>query len=159
MNDPKGREIVLKLAGISDIFIHNLIPGSIEKLGLGYDEIDYVIVTHLHLDHAGGAGLLVRELNRAQLLVHERGARHMVNPERLLKSVLAGSPNTRTVFYAHEVASVRPIVEKLPLDCGVPPSLLKILDLDDAVCSVELLNMYFSGVDFHRTKPADIKVY
>jgi crotonobetainyl-CoA:carnitine CoA-transferase CaiB-like acyl-CoA transferase len=39
MNDPQGREIILKLATISDIFVHNLIPGSIEKLGLGYEEI------------------------------------------------------------------------------------------------------------------------
>jgi crotonobetainyl-CoA:carnitine CoA-transferase CaiB-like acyl-CoA transferase len=39
MSDPQGREIILKLATISDIFVHNLIPGSIEKLGLGYEDI------------------------------------------------------------------------------------------------------------------------
>jgi crotonobetainyl-CoA:carnitine CoA-transferase CaiB-like acyl-CoA transferase len=39
MSNPQGREVILKLATISDIFIHNLIPGSIEKLGLGYEEI------------------------------------------------------------------------------------------------------------------------
>ena len=36
MSDPQGREIILKLAAISDIFVHNLIPGSIEKLDLGF---------------------------------------------------------------------------------------------------------------------------
>jgi crotonobetainyl-CoA:carnitine CoA-transferase CaiB-like acyl-CoA transferase len=39
MSDPQGREVILKLATISDIFVHNLIPGSIEKLGLGYEDI------------------------------------------------------------------------------------------------------------------------
>jgi crotonobetainyl-CoA:carnitine CoA-transferase CaiB-like acyl-CoA transferase len=39
MSDPQGREIILKLAAITDIFVHNLIPGSIEKLGLGYEDI------------------------------------------------------------------------------------------------------------------------
>lgn len=39
MNDPQGREVILKLATISDIFVPNLIPGSIEKLGLGYEDI------------------------------------------------------------------------------------------------------------------------
>jgi crotonobetainyl-CoA:carnitine CoA-transferase CaiB-like acyl-CoA transferase len=39
LNDPHGREVILKLTTISDIFVHNLIPGSIEKLGLGYEDI------------------------------------------------------------------------------------------------------------------------
>jgi crotonobetainyl-CoA:carnitine CoA-transferase CaiB-like acyl-CoA transferase len=39
MSDPQGREIILKLAAISDIFVHNLIPGSIEKLDLGFEAI------------------------------------------------------------------------------------------------------------------------
>jgi crotonobetainyl-CoA:carnitine CoA-transferase CaiB-like acyl-CoA transferase len=39
MREPQGREIILKLATISDIFVHNLIPGSLEKQGLGYEDI------------------------------------------------------------------------------------------------------------------------
>jgi len=39
MHEPQGREIVLRLATISDIFVHNLIPGSLEKQGLGYEDI------------------------------------------------------------------------------------------------------------------------
>jgi len=42
MHDPKGREIILKLATISDIFVHNLIPGSLEKQGLGYEDIRFL---------------------------------------------------------------------------------------------------------------------
>ena len=42
-----------------------------------------VIPTHVHLDHAGGAGLLMQQLPQARLLVHARGARHMVDPSQL----------------------------------------------------------------------------
>jgi hypothetical protein len=48
-----------------------------------------VIPTHVHLDHAGGAGLLMRELPSATLVVHPRGARHMIAPEVLYQSALA----------------------------------------------------------------------
>lgn len=55
----------------------------LRALGLARDAVDWVIPTHVHLDHAGGAGLLMRELPAARLLVHPRGARHMVDPSAL----------------------------------------------------------------------------
>lgn len=60
----------------------------VRKLGVSLEDIDYIILTHIHLDHAGGAGSLASEMTKAQVLVHHRGARHMVNPERLLKGVV-----------------------------------------------------------------------
>jgi glyoxylase-like metal-dependent hydrolase (beta-lactamase superfamily II) len=56
---------------------------ALEALGLARDAVDWVIPTHVHLDHAGGAGLLMRELPAARLLVHPRGARHMIDPSAL----------------------------------------------------------------------------
>ncbi|WP_077034911.1 MBL fold metallo-hydrolase [Pelomonas sp. KK5] len=56
---------------------------ALEHLGLARDAVDWVIPTHVHLDHAGGAGLLMRELPAARLLVHPRGMRHMVDPSVL----------------------------------------------------------------------------
>ncbi len=56
---------------------------ALEELGLSRDDVDYVIVTHVHLDHAGGAGQMMRELPRARLVVHPRGARHMIDPSKL----------------------------------------------------------------------------
>ncbi len=47
------------------------------------DEVSHIIVTHVHLDHAGGAGLLMEMLPHATLVVHPRGARHMIDPSRL----------------------------------------------------------------------------
>ena len=55
--------------------------------GLQPDAVDYVIPTHVHLDHAGGAGLLMQQLPRAKLVIHPRGARHMIDPSALMKGV------------------------------------------------------------------------
>ena len=63
--------------------------GALEALGLARDAVDWVIPTHVHLDHAGGAGALMQELPRARLLVHPRGLRHMVDPSALWQGALA----------------------------------------------------------------------
>lgn len=62
---------------------------TLDDLGLSRDAVDYVIPTHVHLDHAGGAGLLMQALPRAKLLVHSRGARHMIDPANLYQGALA----------------------------------------------------------------------
>jgi glyoxylase-like metal-dependent hydrolase (beta-lactamase superfamily II) len=56
---------------------------SLDALGIARGAVDWVIPTHVHLDHAGGAGLLMSQLPAATLLVHPRGARHMVDPTAL----------------------------------------------------------------------------
>ena len=55
----------------------------IESRGRSPDEVSHVIVTHVHLDHAGGAGELMARLPNAQFVVHPFGARHMIDPSRL----------------------------------------------------------------------------
>ena len=52
-------------------------------------EVSHVIVTHVHLDHAGGAGKLMQRLPNATLVVHPRGARHLIDPSRLEASARA----------------------------------------------------------------------
>ncbi|ABK44175.1 beta-lactamase domain protein [Magnetococcus marinus MC-1] len=49
-------------------------------------EVEYVIITHVHLDHAGGAGQLMQLMPNAKLVVHPRGARHMIDPSKLTES-------------------------------------------------------------------------
>ena len=53
------------------------------------EEVSHVIVTHVHLDHAGGAGRLLQKLPQAELVVHPRGARHMIDPSKLEASARA----------------------------------------------------------------------
>lgn len=56
----------------------------LETLGFSLDQVKYIIVTHIHLDHAGGAGLLLEECPNAKVVVHPRGARHLADPARLV---------------------------------------------------------------------------
>lgn len=62
---------------------------ALNALGLSPDAVDWVIPTHVHLDHAGGVGLLMEALPRARALVHPRGLRHMVDPKALWLGALA----------------------------------------------------------------------
>jgi len=58
----------------------------LNELQISLEDIDYVIVTHIHLDHAGGVGLFLQSCPNAKLVVHPRGVAHMVNPSRLIAS-------------------------------------------------------------------------
>jgi glyoxylase-like metal-dependent hydrolase (beta-lactamase superfamily II) len=62
---------------------------ALERLGLNVAAVDYVILTHIHLDHAGGAGSMMAAFPNAQLVVHPRGARHMAEPSKLVAGVTA----------------------------------------------------------------------
>lgn len=62
---------------------------SLAENGLDEEAVDWVILTHIHLDHAGGAGLLMQQLPNAKLAVHARGARHMIDPAKLIDGARA----------------------------------------------------------------------
>ena len=59
---------------------------ALERLGVGADDLAYVVVTHVHLDHGGGAGKLLARFPGATVVVHREGARHLHTPDRLLAS-------------------------------------------------------------------------
>jgi len=60
------------------------IKKALEKDGLNFSSVSYVIPTHVHLDHAAGAGELMKLCPNAQLVIHPRGVRHMVDPSKLI---------------------------------------------------------------------------
>ena len=62
------------------------IQEAIRTFGLNPADIDALIVSHIHLDHAGGAGFLLNEMPRAKVYVHERGHKHLVDPTKLVAS-------------------------------------------------------------------------
>lgn len=62
---------------------------ALDALGIARDAVDFVIATHVHLDHAGGVGQLMQALPIARLIVHPRGARHMIDPAALWQGALA----------------------------------------------------------------------
>jgi glyoxylase-like metal-dependent hydrolase (beta-lactamase superfamily II) len=70
------------------------VAAGLEQLGIGPDDLAHVVVTHIHLDHAGGVGEICTRYPNATVWVHERGARHLAEPSRLLASA--------SMIYGHE---------------------------------------------------------
>lgn len=82
---------------------------ALDEIGIPCDAVDFVIPTHVHLDHAGGAGAMMREFPNARLVVHPRGARHMADPSKLIAGTIG--------VYGAE-ATQRLYGEILPVDVG-----------------------------------------
>jgi glyoxylase-like metal-dependent hydrolase (beta-lactamase superfamily II) len=89
---------------------------ALARHGYGLEEIETVLVTHIHLDHSGGVGVMVRSNPRIQVYVHRRGAPHIVDPSRLVSSAshLYGERMERLWG---EIAAV-PAANVHPLDGG-----------------------------------------
>jgi glyoxylase-like metal-dependent hydrolase (beta-lactamase superfamily II) len=77
----KGEQIAIVETGPSSS-IHNLISG-LEELSVKPEEVAYVAVTHVHIDHSGGAGSLLKHLPNAKVIVHPKGKQHLIEPSRL----------------------------------------------------------------------------
>jgi glyoxylase-like metal-dependent hydrolase (beta-lactamase superfamily II) len=73
---------------------------ALEMDGLSFSDVSYIIPTHVHLDHAGGAGELMNRCENAQLIVHPRGARHMIDPSKLIAGAIAvyGEANYKKLY-------------------------------------------------------------
>ena len=86
-----------------------LILAALGELGVERDAVEYLFLTHVHLDHAGGAGALMQALPRATAVLHPRGAPHMIDPGMLI----AG---TRAVYgeeaYARLYGEILPIARE-----------------------------------------------
>lgn len=79
------------------------VPGVMETLcqkNISPESISYLFLTHIHLDHAGGAGKLMSLLPNAKLVVHPRAVRHMVDPARLIESTMTvyGKENFKRMY-------------------------------------------------------------
>jgi glyoxylase-like metal-dependent hydrolase (beta-lactamase superfamily II) len=86
------------------------VVAGLERLGIGAADLAHIAVTHIHLDHAGGVGRIAQRFPNAIVWVHERGARHLADPTRLVESVTSiyGPETTATLFGPVEpVASQR----------------------------------------------------
>ena len=87
---------------------------ALEALGENAARVRYVFLTHIHLDHAGGAGELMRALPNADCIVHPRGSRHMIDPAKLM----AG---TRAVYGDELTASLYGEIVPIDADRVVEP--------------------------------------
>ncbi len=90
-------------AAFVDTGVNSSVPlliDALEQQNLDVGDVDYVFLTHVHLDHAGGAGLLMQHLPNARCVVHPFGAPHMIDPTKLVAGTEAvyGKDETRTVY-------------------------------------------------------------
>jgi glyoxylase-like metal-dependent hydrolase (beta-lactamase superfamily II) len=80
----KGKKPFLVESGPTNS-IPTLLAG-LKELDVKFEEVEFIAVTHVHLDHGGGAGTLLRSLPNAKVIVHPRGMPHLIDPERLWPS-------------------------------------------------------------------------
>ncbi len=98
-------------AAFVDTGTNHAVPRLLEalaSLGLARGAVDYVIATHVHLDHAGGAGALLQQLPSAKLVVHPAGTRHLVDPSRLMASARAVYGDAEVARSYGELVAVAP---------------------------------------------------
>ena len=79
-------------AAFVDVGTNDSVPyllAALAEMGIAPEAVDYLLLTHVHLDHAGGAGALMRALPNARALLHPRGAPHMIDPSRLVAGARA----------------------------------------------------------------------
>jgi len=79
---------------------------AIDAAGVARETVDWLLVTHVHLDHAGAAGPLMQALPNAHLVVHPRGAPHMIDPARLIAGATAVYG---AAMFARDHAGMRPV--------------------------------------------------
>jgi len=95
----------------------------VSTLGLTPEAVDYIIPTHVHLDHAGGAGNLMARCPNARLVIHPKGADHMIDPSKLVAGATAvyGAEN-----FAHHFDTLTPI----PAERVIVAEDSMVIDLD-----------------------------
>lgn len=86
---------------------------ALAAVGVAPEQVDWLLLTHVHLDHAGGAGALLQVLPNAKLVVHPRGARHMIDPRKLWEGTVAvyGEAFAREAYGELVPADARRVVE------------------------------------------------
>ncbi len=94
---------------------------ALDELDIGRDELESIVLTHVHLDHAGGAGFIADECPNADVYIHEIGARHLVNPEYLVKGTKSAVGDQWKFYVEPKPVPEERVVELTDgdvIDCG-----------------------------------------
>ncbi len=120
----------------------NVILSDIRRIGLEPSGLDYIVVTHVHLDHAGAAGSLVKKATNVKVLAHPKSVKHLINPARLVSSV--------EEVYGQIAAASFGKTEPIPPE--------RISGVEDGVC-IPLGNMRLRFVHTQGHAPHHLCVY
>jgi glyoxylase-like metal-dependent hydrolase (beta-lactamase superfamily II) len=116
----KGKQAAIIETGPTSS-IPNLIAG-LKTLKVGLDDVAYVAVTHIHLDHGGGVGTLLKSLPNAKVIVHPAGAPHLVNPQKLWQQSLeVQGKQIGDLYHAPEpvpAERIVPVADDMTFDLG-----------------------------------------
>ncbi|QSG11964.1 Metal-dependent hydrolase of the beta-lactamase superfamily II [Halapricum desulfuricans] len=141
----------------------------LETVGVAPDELSVIALTHVHLDHAGGAGFLAEACPNAAVYVHEIGAPHLVDPGRLWEGT-KGAVGEQIVFYTEPEPvpeeRIEPITDGAEIDLGdhtlrahhapghAPHQVVFEMPESDAVFTGDAAGVYTPSVDrIHATSP------
>jgi glyoxylase-like metal-dependent hydrolase (beta-lactamase superfamily II) len=104
-----------------------VVAGALASLGVGPGDLATVVVTHIHLDHAGGAGDIAEMFPAAEVVVHEQGARHLADPSRLMNSARRVYGDALDMLFGElrptPADRIRPVEERGSIDLGAGRSL------------------------------------
>ena len=102
----KGPKVTLVDCGYASSY-QSVLDG-LAEVGVSPSEVRYLIPTHVHLDHAGAAGRLLKEMPNAEVITHEKGAPHLVDPAKLIES--------STRVFGRSIMEMYGLPEPIPAD-------------------------------------------
>lgn len=128
--------------------VPNLLSG-LEKLDVKLTDVAYVAVSHIHLDHGGGVGTLLKDLPKAKVIVHQRGAPHLVNPEKLWQQSRVVLGNIADMYGKPEPVPEQRIIaasDGMTLDVGNKVKLKVVETLGHASHHLSYYDMLSNGI-------------
>ncbi|MFB6081106.1 MAG: MBL fold metallo-hydrolase [Haloferacaceae archaeon] len=146
------------------------ILAALDEVGIDRGEVKHVLPTHVHLDHAGGAGFLAAACPNATVRTHERGVPHLIDPERLIAGTKAAVGDQWRYYVEPEPVPgdrIEPLVDGDVVDLGdrrlrvtaapghAPHQITFHDDRDDVLFTADAAGIYASGPDrlFPTTPP------
>jgi len=116
----KGSKPTLVDCGYASSY-ENVLAG-LAEVGVMPTDVKYVVPTHVHMDHAGATGRLLKEMPNAQVIAHEKSVKHLVDPTRLIESVTKVFGETLASLYGAPVPipaeKITAVGEEMSLDLG-----------------------------------------
>ena len=128
--------------------IPNLLS-ALKELNVQPEDVEYVAISHVHIDHSGGTGTLLKSLPNAKVIVHPRGAPHLINPEKLWLQSQLTLGNVAEIFGAPERVSQDRIItatDGMEIDVGDGVKLQAVETLGHAAHHLSFFEPLHSGM-------------